>query len=75
MDQWIRLSIPTHREPEVLLLCPTKTGAYLLEMLPPEWNWRTLPKSGWDLHDLPELLSEIGLAIWAIARARRTERP
>jgi tetratricopeptide (TPR) repeat protein len=64
---WIQLPAASTRSPGALLLCPDRTGAAFLEMLPPEWGWRTLPKSGWDLHDLPEQLSGIGLVVWVIA--------
>ena len=51
------------------MLCPVVTGGVYLErrQLPPEWKWRKLPESAWDLHAVPELLSSVGLVIWVIA--------
>jgi tetratricopeptide (TPR) repeat protein len=67
LKDWIQLPIAPQRGTGTLVLCPSKSGAAFLEMLPDDWGWRILPKSGWDLHGIPELLSGIGTVIWVIA--------
>ncbi len=66
-DHWIRLAGAPTPGTGVLVLCPTDTGAAYLEKLPPGWGWQTLPENGWDLHDVPEHLNEVGLVVWVIA--------
>ena len=66
-ENWIQLATAPTGGPGVLVLCPGRTGAAFLEMLPSEWGWRTLPEAGWDLHALPEQLSGVGLVVWVIA--------
>ena len=65
-DKWIQLTDPPAPGTGVLVLCPARTGAVYLEELPPEWNWRTLPDTGWDLHTLPTHLAGIGLVLWVV---------
>jgi hypothetical protein len=65
-ENWIQLTKTPVPGPGVLVLCPGKTGAAYLEMVPSEWKWQTLPKSGWDLHALDNLMNEVGLVVWVI---------
>ncbi len=65
-DKWIQLPPVSAGGSGVLVLCPDRTGAAFLEVIPPEWGWHALPTSGWDLHDLPDHLEGIGLVVWVI---------
>jgi tetratricopeptide (TPR) repeat protein len=66
-EDWIQLHAFPTPGPGVLLLCPPRTGAAYLEEVPPEWGWQTLPKSGWDLYSLDQLLHDTGLVVWVVS--------
>ena len=64
---WVNLLKPPALGDGVLLLCPHRSGAWLLEEIGPAWSWRQIEKEGWDLHDVPEIFSDIGRVVWIIA--------
>jgi hypothetical protein len=63
---WIQLDLDLIEGSDVLVLCPAKAEAFL-EVIPPTWGWRTLPKAEWDINNVPALLNGVGMVIWVIA--------
>jgi tetratricopeptide (TPR) repeat protein len=62
---WKRLASPPKPGAEVLLLCPEVAwDTHLRKLREAKIPFRTLPKDGWSIDDLPKQLEGVGLVLW-----------